>query len=93
MFDVILFNYEREFVEDIKKHLYKKRYVDFGLGCYYKAYIHSYKKDKYGEWYVFVKKKEQIDLPMSEIDNYICCKNDLEGVYKKKQKFMTTCCN
>jgi hypothetical protein len=79
--------------KNIKKHLNKKRYVDFGLGCYYKAYIHSYKEDKYGKWYVFVKKKEQVVLPLNEIYNYICCKTDLEGVYKHKQDFMVRCCN
>lgn len=85
--------YERSFDVKIKKLLYEKMYIDFGLGCYYKAYIHSYKEDKYGNWYVFVKSKNQIDLSLNEINDYICCKTDLEGVYKNKQEFMTQCCN
>jgi len=79
----------------IKKHLYKKRYIDMGLGYYYVAYIHSRITDKYGEWYVFVKNKKQIDMHISNIDNYVCVGygDGLLYVHKSKTNKMVHKCN
>lgn len=75
----------------IKKHYGKKRYVDFGIGCYYEAYIHSYGQTKFGSFFFFVKNKEEIDKSFDELSGYLSC--NLNNVYDEKQPFMKTLCN